>query len=314
MIKNRRDKMSETYYKGYWLLTNRCNLNCSYCVLENAPHQLKAELDLNGKKELIAHLYHKLNFRRLTLSGGEVLTIGKHPPAEFIELLGYLRGFRSTDPVKNLEIELYTNGTCLTENVIHEMRGVVDMVAVTIDSTQDDFLSKTGRNYGAFNQYFVRSICGCKLLLKNDIKLKIHSVVSKKNHLVLADQLPVIVNAIEEGGKIAKWKFYQYMSYNIVEKDAAHIIDNDAYKKFKERAIRALSGKNINLHFKDNSEMKSSLFNILSYGNAQYLREGDTWMTSQRTGDLRIYNSMSELFAKHGIDENQFRHYHGVVR
>ena len=83
--------MPESYYKGYWMLTNRCNLRCSYCVLEDAPDQLKAELDLEGKKELITHLYEKLNFRRLTLSGGEVTIIGKHPPKDFIELLNHIR-------------------------------------------------------------------------------------------------------------------------------------------------------------------------------------------------------------------------------
>lgn len=114
--------MAESYYKGYWMVTNRCNLRCSYCVLENAPHQLKVELDLNGKKELVSHLYNKLGFRRLTLSGGEVVIFGKHPPSEFIELLRRIRTFRSPDPVKNLEIEIYTNGTYLDENVVNEMK------------------------------------------------------------------------------------------------------------------------------------------------------------------------------------------------
>ena len=125
--------MVDSYYKGYWMVTNRCNLRCSYCVLENAPHQLKAELDLESKKELVSHLYHKLGYRRLTLSGGEVVIFGKRAPSGFIELLRHIRTFRSPDPTKNLGIEMYTNGTYLTEEVVKEMEGVVDMVAVTID-------------------------------------------------------------------------------------------------------------------------------------------------------------------------------------
>ena len=103
--------MDSTYYKGYWMVTNRCNLRCSYCVLEDAPHQLKMELDLNAKKELVTHLYEKLGFRRLTLSGGEVVIFGKHPPKGFIELLDHMRKFRSKEKNKNLALELYTNGT-----------------------------------------------------------------------------------------------------------------------------------------------------------------------------------------------------------
>jgi len=63
----------QKYYKAYYMITARCNLSCSYCVLENAPHQLKQELTLLQKQELISHLYHQLDFRSLTISGGEAL-------------------------------------------------------------------------------------------------------------------------------------------------------------------------------------------------------------------------------------------------
>ena len=177
--------MPNLYYKGYWMVTNRCNLRCTYCVLENAPHQLKAELDINGKKELISHLYHNLGFRRLTLSGGEILIIGKHPPTDFIELLHHIRTFRSPDPSKNLEIEMYTNGAYLTENVAKEMKGVVDTVAVTIDSANDKFLSEIGRNYKGHDKYYEHIVQVFSLLCQNGIELKLHSVISQKNHSFL---------------------------------------------------------------------------------------------------------------------------------
>jgi len=163
--------MTDSYYKGYWMLTNRCNLRCSYCVLEDAPHQLKAELDLEAKKELISHLYNKLNFRRLTLSGGEVTIIGKHPPRDFIELLRHITNFRSDERRKNLEIEIYTNARRLNEDLVQEMSGVVDTVAITIDSTQDNFLSEIGRNYGSLHNYFEHVTQICKLITKYNIKL-----------------------------------------------------------------------------------------------------------------------------------------------
>lgn len=89
---------------------------------------------------------------------------------------------------------------------------------------------------------------------------------------------------------------------------------SDLYEQFKQRAKLALEGRPIRLHFKDNKEMNTSLFNILSYGNAQYMRDDDTWSMSQRTEDLRSYASMSELFAKHDIDENRFRRFHEISR
>lgn len=305
--------MLDSYYKGYWMVTNRCNLRCSYCVLEDSPDQLKAELDLNGKKELVSHLYNKLGFRRLTLSGGEVLIFGKHPPSEFIELLRHIRSFRSSDPSKNLEIELYTNGTYIDENVAAEMNGVVDMVAVTIDSAKDNFLSDIGRNYGKNHNYYENITKACSLLSKNGIEIKLHSVIGQKNHLILPDEVAFILDSINKvSDSVTCWKFFQYMSYDAPERDEMHAISSDLYKQFKERIEIVLKNHNTLLHFKDNKEMNDSLFNILSYGNAQYMRTNDTWSTSQRTKDLRSYNSMPELFEKHDINEDLFRRFHEI--
>ena len=60
--------------------------------------------------------------------------------------------------------------------------------------------------------------------------------------------------------------------------------------------------------------MNASLFNILSYGNAQYMIAGDTWSTSRRTQDLRTYPSMVDLFAKNNINEELFRSFHELRR
>lgn len=305
--------MVDSYYKGYWMLTNRCNLRCSYCVLEDAPNQLKAELDLEAKKELISHLYNKLNFRRLTLSGGEVTIIGKHPPHDFIELLRHIKNFRSDERHKNLEIEIYTNAKRLNEYLVQEMSGVVDIVAITIDSIKDSFLSEIGRNYGSSRNYFEHVTQICKLIAKYNIKLKLHSVVFQKNYIQLLSEIPLILNSIDKaGGKIFHWKFFQYMSYDMPEKDNLHSIPIDLFMEFKNKASEILQQYNIEMHFKDTQEMRDSIFNILSYGNAQYMRAEDSWSTSQRTADLRTYNSMADFFAKNNIDEPLFRKFNEI--
>jgi MoaA/NifB/PqqE/SkfB family radical SAM enzyme len=301
------------YYKGYWMVTNRCNLRCSYCVLEDSPTQLKAELNLENKKELISHMYGKLGFRRLTLSGGEVVIFGKKPPSEFIELLRYLREFKSEYPEKNLEIELYTNGTYINEIVAKEMQGVIDLVAVTIDGTSNSFLDKIGRNFGKYQHYYDNIISACNLISQEGIGLKLHSVVGQSNHNTLPEEVYDIFMSVRDLN-ISCWKFYQYMSYDAPEKDSFHAITTDLYNTFKRRVTDSLRGAQITLHFKDNEEMNSSLFNILSYGNAQYMESGDTWSTSKRTEDLRLYDSMADLFAKNNINVELFKKFHGISR
>ena len=227
----------------------------------------------------------------------------------------HIRKFRSKDPSKNLEIELYTNGTYLDEKVIYEMNGVVDMVAITLDSIKNSFLIKIGRNYKGVNKYFEHIINVSSILSKSNIELKLHSVIGKKNHLFLPNEVAFIIDSIENaGGIVSCWKFFQYMSYDVPKKDEMHSIPIDLYKKFKKHVQRVLEGREVHLHFKDNKEMNESLFNILSYGNAQYMKKGDTWSTSRRTKDLRLYNSMSEVFSKHDIDEVLFKRFHEIKR
>ncbi|MBK8262665.1 MAG: radical SAM protein [Nannocystis sp.] len=302
-------------FKAYYMITSRCNLDCEYCVLEDAPHQLRGELDLEGKIALIHHLYHRLGFRRLTLSGGEALLIGKRPPEDFLRLVDFLRGLRSPDPTKNLEIGLYTNASLLDDRVADAMVGVVDLVAITIDSKADGLLRKIGRSTRGYPDYFRHAVEACGRLSRRGIRVKLHSVVGQLNHERIGDEVRPIYDAVTEGGgRLAKWKFYQYMSYDDPTRDRAHAIDDGAYARAAGAITRALEGTDVPLHFKDNGEMNDSLFNILHYGNAQYMRPGDTWSTSQRTRDLREYGSMQELFAAHDVDEEAFRRHHELVR
>ncbi|HMV70381.1 MAG TPA: radical SAM protein [Myxococcota bacterium] len=307
--------MSERFFKGYWMVTNRCNLDCGYCVLEDAPHQLRRELDGAGRQALVTHLHERLGFRRLTLSGGEVTILGRRAPDEFVDLLRHLRTLRSPDPRRHLEVEVYTNGALLDDRVADEMAGVVDLVAVTIDSVRDEVLDQIGRNRGRHRRYLDRAAEVCGRLGHRGIPIKLHSVVGTLNHATLADEVGPILDRVQAAGaNVAKWKFYQYMSYNDPARDGFHAIDGDAYARTAEGVARALDGSGVALHFKDNAEMNASLFNILSYGNAQFMRPGDTWTTTGRTRDLRTYGSMTELFAEHGLDEAAFRRFHEVVR
>lgn len=303
------------FFKAYYMITSRCNLDCEYCVLEDKPHQLRGELDLSGKISLIDHLYHRLRFRRLTLSGGEALLIGKRPPDDFLVLVEHLRRLRSPDPARNLELGLYTNGSYLDERVADALAGVFDVVALTLDSASEGLLRKIGRSTRAHPEYFRRAVEACGRLSRRGIRLKLHTVVGQLNQASIADEVRAIYEAVlAAGGRPAKWKFYQYMSYDDPVRDLAHAIPDEVYGRATDAIARALEGTGVSLHFKDNSEMNASLFNILHYGNAQYMRPGDTWSTTRRTRDLREYGSMEELFTQHDIDQAAFRRHHAIVR
>ena len=303
----------QKYYKAYYMITARCNLSCSYCVLENAPHQLKQELTLLQKQELISHLYHQLDFRSLTISGGEALLIGRSAPNEFIQLLSFLRQYKSDKKEDNLLIKLYTNGLYLNEGVASAMRGIIDEISINIDSCDNDTLLLLGRNKTSNDNYFQRVIEVAKILYEKNIKIKLHTVVNSMNYNKIAEEVPYIYKTIKAANPLFNsWKIYQYMSYDVPEIDKKHFIDNFSFEQVKKDIQNSLKGE-VRLHFKDNTEMNASLFNILATGIAQYMSPTDTWNTSKRTESLVIYHSMEELFCKNNIDPDLFNRYHTYI-
>ncbi len=301
------------YYKGYYMITARCNLSCSYCILENAPQQLKQELSLEKKKELITHLYHNLNFRSLTISGGEALIIGKSIPSDFLQILTFLKQFKFNDIQKNLRIKLYSNGIYLTEKVAIAMKGVVDEVSINIDSNNDETLSLIGRNKNNNDQYFLNVVEVIRYLFNQGIKVKLHTVISALNYQKIASEVFAIYNSVKNANSLfSQWKFYQYMSYDNLEVDEKHKIDIVAFENVKKEIEAILTGLDIDIHFKSNQEMNQSLFNILATGIVQYSLPENTWTTTPRTEILLNYNSMEELFERNKIDLDLFNSYHSI--
>jgi len=298
-------------YKGYYMITSRCNLDCDYCVLEDSPDQIASELDLYSKLNLIDHLYHSLGFRRITFSGGEVLIAGGKPRQQFIQILNHLKTYKTKDSEDNLEVRMYTNALLLNDEVADAMIGVVDLVAINIDSSDGAQLENFGRKGRSGATYLERVVKVMYMLARRGIPLKIHSVVGKLNHKSLPEQIHSIWKSVEKSGvEVKKWKFYQYMSYDDPERDHRHDISSEEFENFISKVENTNIPEKVNCHFKSNKEMDDSLFNILHYGNAQYRLEGDTWTTTRRTLDLREYTSMGDLFEKTGIDQDIFNRHH----
>jgi len=303
--------IEKDFYKGYYLITSKCNLSCSYCVLENSPEQLEQELSLPEKKNLISHLYHNLKFRSLTISGGEPLLMGADAPNEFKLLLDYLKQFKSTEPRDNLRIHLYTNGTYLTDSLADKMKDIIDEVSINIDSTNNEVLKCIGRSKNKENYYLDSFLDACRVISKKGIPIKLHSVVSSLNYQSITTDSKIISDRlINEDINFSSWKFYQYMSYDVKHVDMRHSITKDTFEIIKSEVSNALNGLAVNLHFKGNNEMKESLFNILPYGNVQYMTPDDSWSTSKRTKSLLEYQSMAQFFSENSISEFLFKQYH----
>lgn len=92
-------------FYAYVLVTDICNLKCSYCFTESPARrsQLKT-LSISQVKEIIDELY-KLGTRMLALSGGEPMLRD-----DIGEIVDYADG-------KGMYVMLYTNGTLIHKNI-----------------------------------------------------------------------------------------------------------------------------------------------------------------------------------------------------
>ena len=165
-------------YKGYYMITSRCNLDCDYCVLEDSPSQIAAELDIINKLDLIDHLYDSLGFRRLTFSVGKSSCRWK-ATTQFLQILNHIRKYRMPDSNEHLEVRMYTNALLLNQEIADAMQGVVDLVAINIDSSEGSELEKFGRKGRRGASYLDRVVDVMRLLSERGIAVKIHSVIGK---------------------------------------------------------------------------------------------------------------------------------------
>lgn len=299
------------YYSAYYMMTAHCNLSCSYCVLENSASQLAQELPLNKKEELIGHLYDNFKVRSLTISGGEPICIGNNSGKDFIELMFFLRQFKSSQKEKNLVVKMYSNGLLLTDDIAKAMKGVIDCVSINIDSCNESILQVIGRSNRYNGSYYEKVIEIIGLLYKYGIKVKLHTVISKLNSNSIEVDAPVILHVMRNANPlIEQWKFYQYMSYDNPDKDEAHAISDESFASAARRVTTALNKFDLGLKFKSADEMDESLFNILATGVAQYRKKGDTWTTTRRTKSLFGYGSINEMLMANDIDIRLFEKYH----
>lgn len=103
-----------------FVLTHKCNLKCSHCILNAAP-TAPDMLDLEAAKQIVLKIV-EISPKNLTFSGGEPF-IRK----DFIELLAFTReNFTG-------EIHVISNGTVIPNESMKRLPQLVDVISLSMD-------------------------------------------------------------------------------------------------------------------------------------------------------------------------------------
>lgn len=143
-----------------WSLTNRCNLDCSYCGL---PRLKDSHLDLIGD-ELLDYLQKTIDegLKIVSVTGGEPML---HPTFE---------KFVDHCHKNNVLVSLNTNGYLVEKN-IHLIKKKIYQVVISLDGIETDHDLHRGKGS------FAKAMQAIEILKKNEVNFHTTCVVTKDN-------------------------------------------------------------------------------------------------------------------------------------
>lgn len=146
-----------------WIeVTQNCNLICRHCYEESSRAERKKEMSLNDFKKTIDELID-LGVKRIQLVGGEPLM---HSQIE--NLIDYVAG-------KFIYIEIYTNGTMLTDKLLDIVKENNISLAMSIYSEENEVHDYVTRTRGSL----VLTKKSIKKALDKQIPIRLASVEMK---------------------------------------------------------------------------------------------------------------------------------------
>lgn len=177
----------EAWEHIHWYLTSRCNLSCSYCFKEDGCGSIES----SSRLERLASLLIDGGVRHVTLGGGE--------PTMVDGLSGLLKMFHGA----GVSVSLHTNGLLLDDRRIADLAGLVDDIALPIDSidesTQEQLRGKK------FLKTFRRLPKLAASLSDAGIDLGYHTVFTALN----SKDIPAIYRRINNAD-FSYWRIYEF--------------------------------------------------------------------------------------------------------
>ncbi|MFA4860670.1 viperin family antiviral radical SAM protein [Methanoregula sp.] len=228
-----------------WHLLSTCNYRCRFCFARNLG---ETPVSFDKGVEIIQKLVD-LGMDKINFAGGEPLL---HP-----RLLDYCRVAKD----QGMTVSITTNGSLLNEDLIGKMRGVIDWIALSIDSGSDEIEAQLGRGYG----FHVRHCIGIAGLIRNaGIRLKMNTTVTASTY---RENMIPLVQTI----KPDRWKVLQMLHIHGENDDAVEdlAITSDQFNQFV--------GNHLHMHldwgespvFESSDEIENSYFMITPSGNVK---------------------------------------------
>ena len=264
-------------------ITKSCNMKCKFCFATfNDLGVVKH--DLKKSKQIILEVA-KNGFTKITFAGGEPTLV-----AELPEMVEYAKEL-------GLITTIVTNGAKLSqEPLLSKLAPLLDWVALSIDTLDDDLNIESGRainggNTAITKSYFVELITKLKSL---NIKVKVNTVVSKFN-------LNEDMNSFILSTKPNRWKILQALKVdgqnNEFQDDFE--ITNSQFNKYLDNNDRAISSLENAI---EKTELIKGSYLMISPEGTLYDNTGESYTYSDSIVEVGLEKALKQI----NFDKSKF--------
>ncbi|MDD4468972.1 MAG: viperin family antiviral radical SAM protein [Acholeplasmataceae bacterium] len=237
---------SESVIKSVnWHITNRCNYACSFCFAQNlGKHEVSFEEGKILLKKLSDSGIEKINF-----AGGEPLL---HP-----RLPDYCKEAKNL----GMTVSVTTNGSHLNQNLVSQLAGSVDWIAISVDSCLDTVEAAMGRGRG---EHVTNALKAAFLVHEAGIHLKVNTTVTS---LTWQENMHPLIRMM----KPDRWKVMQMLVID-GENDTSSIglcVSSAQFREFAERHRSICLGSGVGPVFESVDDMEGSYFMIMPNGQVK---------------------------------------------
>jgi len=169
----------------HFFVTDKCNLDCAYCFRAYSPGEKSSENTLK-----IAEILAQNKVKHVIIGGGEPTLV-----KNLDEIIGILKN-------GNVSTELHTNCLTLTRKRLEELRSLVDVIGIPID-TLDEKIQTELRTYPNYVKLIKRVTKDCQDL---DYKIVFHTVATDLN----INQMPALYSRFIKNTNCDLWKIYEF--------------------------------------------------------------------------------------------------------
>lgn len=262
-------------------LTNACNLRCPHCYMFSGQADEQELTDDEIEKLIVTS--HQNGVTHIVFSGGEAIM---HPGL-----------IKFVDTAHNLEmdVEILSNGTLITENIVKKLAGKLSRVQISIDGYSEESNAKV-RGKGSFS----KALRAVELLTKYNIPTDVG--ITPRYHDKLHLEIPSYVTFVKELQKRYRDKIVLAFTSELF--DGRYLSLTPEQRNYYRICIDKISESSFGTGIKESGfiefHKQHGIDDNCAYGNITVASNGDVFFCPQITpmnpcGNIRI-NSYEKIF------------------